>query len=123
MKYQRCVRFSEEVAVFGIHGCDSGVWIWVDIFPETFGHQITLHHEGPEEIVLPIKLLDDWGANLVAGAHNLLVCISSSAASVDDGKSKSEFIYELIKLVTLHTTQLNLCMILCTVRCIYAPFQ
>ena len=44
--------------------------------------------------------------------------ISSRAASVDDGKSKS---YELIKLVTLHTTQLNLCTILCTVRSINVP--
>jgi hypothetical protein len=59
VKYQRCVRFSEDAAVFGSHGCDSGVRIWVDIFPETFGHPVTLHLEGPEVIVLPIKLLDD----------------------------------------------------------------
>ena len=117
------MRFSEDISVFGSHGCDSGVRIWVDIFPETFGYKVTLHLEGSKVIVLPIKLLDDWGANLGVGAHNLLVYIFSRAASVDDGKSKSEFIYELIKLVTLHTTQLNLCTILCTVRCINAPFR
>ncbi len=64
--------FSKEAAVFGSHGSDSGARIWVDIFPETFGHKVTLHLEGPEVIVLPIKLLDDWGANLA-----LLIAILS----------------------------------------------
>jgi hypothetical protein len=45
------------------------------------------------------------------------ISVSSRTESVDDGKSKSEFISELIKLKlhTLQTLRSNLCTILCNV--------
>jgi hypothetical protein len=51
--------------------------------------------------------------------------VSSRTASVDDGKSKSEFIKELIKLtlVTLQHLRLNLSTILCKVRSINTSSQ
>jgi hypothetical protein len=65
------MRLPKRIDIFIGHGSDPGVRIWVNVLPETFSHQVTLHFEGPEVIVFSIKLLDERCFSV--GADNLLV--------------------------------------------------
>jgi hypothetical protein len=64
---------SKRIGILIGHGNVPGVRIWVDVFSATFSHQVTLHFEGPEVIVIPIELLDDGRFSF--GAHYLLVYV------------------------------------------------
>jgi hypothetical protein len=67
------MRLSKRTDVFVGHGSVSGIRIRVDVVPEAFRHQVTLHLERPEVIVIPVELLDNGSANINVGIHNLLV--------------------------------------------------